>query len=276
MNPHAPLPLSPLALGRSVRHHRELLLELVKRDVLQRYRGSIGGVFWSLLQPVLALALFTFVFSRIFHARWPGVGEAGTAHVPIMLFAGMLLYTLLSENLTRATGLIAAHANYVKRVVFPLELLPLATALGIGLHALIQLAVWLLALILMTGTLHWGLLWAPLMLLPLFVLVLGLSWLLAATSVFVRDLAQLVPLLTSALAFLAPVFYPLGAVPEPARSWIALNPLSFVVEQMRAVVVLGETPQAQGWALYAGVALAVGWLGFVVFQRMRPGLADEL
>lgn len=275
MNPHARLPLSPRSLGRSLWRNRRLLFELSKREVRSRYHGSVAGVLWSLLQPALTLALYTFVFALVLQVRWPGTG-GGTVHYVLVLFAGLMLFNLLSEILNRAPSLLISHSNYVKRVVFPLELLPVASALGVLVHVLMQLLVWLLALCVVTGSPHWNMLWAPLLMLPLFVLAVGLSWLLAGASVFLRDLVQIVPLLSAALVFLAPVFYPLSAVPERMRGWIACNPLSFVVEQLRAVVIDGQTPHGLPWIGYAALSLLVGWLGYAAFQRMRPGWADEL
>ncbi len=275
MNPHAPPPISPWSLWRSLRRNRRLLYELSRREIISRYQGSIAGVFWSLLQPVLTLALYTFVFALVLKVRWPGQEEA-TSRYALVLFAGLMLFNLLSEILNRAPALLMAHSNYVKRVVFPLELLPVASAIGVLSHVLVQLLVWLVALCAATGSMHWNMLWAPLLMLPLFVLALGLSWMLAGVSVFLRDLVQLVPIASAALVFLAPVFYPLDAVPVNVRGWIEANPLTFVVEQFRAVVIAGEAPQVVPWLLYAAISSCAGWLGYVAFQRLRPRLADEL
>lgn len=275
MNPHAALPLSPCALLRSLRRHRHLLVQLLGRELRARYEGSVGGVLWALLQPLLMLALFTFVFGHVLQVRWPGA-NADTAHVALMLFAGLMLFGLLSETLNRSSTLITAHANYVKRVVFPLELLPLTSALGVLVHIMIQMLLWLVAIALVSGGLHVNMIWAPILLLPLFLLAVGLSWLLAGLAVYLRDLVQVVPLLTTALLFLSPVFYPLEAIPEPMRGLIACNPLSFVIEEFRAVVIAGHSPTALPWAAYFALSIAIGWLGFAAFQQMRPGLADEI
>ncbi len=275
MNPHVRPPISPRALWSSLCRHRRLLFDLTRREVLGRYQGTVGGITWSFLQPLLTLLLFTFVFSTVLKLRWPGSGES-SVQFALVLFAGLLLHALLAEIMVRAPGLVVAQRNYVKRVVFPLELLPIASALGVLLHVLIQQLVWLLALAAIGGVAHWSMLWAPLLLLPLFVLALGLGWLLAALTPFLRDIAQLVPLLSAALLFLAPVFYPLDALPESMQPWFQLNPLSFVVDELRAVVIDGRAPRPLPWLAYSAVALATGWIGYALFQRLRPGFADEL
>lgn len=275
MNPHRAPGCSPRVLWHSLRRHRPLVLELTRREMRSRYQGSFGGLLWSIATPMLLLALYTFVFAVIFQARWPGQAQ-GSGHFALTLFAGLMLASLLCDVLGRAPDLIVRHSNYVKRVVFPLELLPLISALGVLLHVLLQLLVWCAALWWWSGALPWQVVWAPLMLLPLFVLALGLGWLFAGLGVFVRDLGQLTPMLATALLFLAPVFYPLSAVPDGLQSLLLANPLSFVIEQFRAVAMLGSTPDWLGWGVYSGIALLIAWLGFAVFQGLRTEMADVL
>ena len=277
VDPHAALPTSPAAMARSLWRHRELLSRLVRREVVGRYKGSALGLAWSLFNPVLMLVVYTFVFSEIFQARW-GAGEllGGRAQFAILVFVGMIVLALFSEVLNRAPSLVLANANYVKKVVFPLEILP-AVSMGAALfHALVSVAVLLAAIALQQGGVPWTAVLLPLVLLPLVVLTTGLAWLLASLGVFLRDVGQTIAVVTTVLMFLSPVFYPVAAVPARFRGLIMANPLTFVIEQARAVLVWGQAPDWAGLARYALVALLVAWLGFAWFQKTRKGFADVL
>lgn len=234
------------------------------------------GLVWSFLNPLFLLAVFTFVFSVVFQARW-GVGEDETkTQFAIVLFVGLIVHGLLSEVLNRAPGLILSNVNYVKKVIFPLEILP-GIAMGAALfHSLVSLAVLLCIFFLTKGFLHWTILFVPLVLLPLVVFTLGMAWLLASLGVFLRDVGQTISIITMVLLFLSPVFYPLTAVPEEYRPWILCNPLTFIIEQTREVLVWGNSPDWIGLSIYWLVSIAIACLGYFWFQRTRKGFADVL
>lgn len=277
VNPHAPRGTSLRVLALSLWQHRSLIAQMTRREVLGRYQGSALGLAWSFFNPVFMLAVYTFVFSEIFGARWGGAGaQESKTQFAVILFAGMIVQGLFAELLNRAPGLVLSNVNYVKKVVFPLEILPV---IGMGtalFHALVSLGVLLLAFFLFNGFLHATALLAPLVLLPLVVLTLGLSWLLASLGVFLRDVGQLVGVVTTVLLFMSPVFYPVSAVPERFRALIMANPLTFIIEQLRAVLIWGQWPDWGGLGIYALVALAVAWAGFAWFQKTRRGFADVL
>lgn len=277
INPHAAQPTSLLALGRSLWQNRSLIAQMSKREVVGRYKGSILGLAWSFFNPVFMLVVYTFVFSEIFKSRWGGVGlEESKTQFAIVLFVGMIVLGLFSEVVNRAPTLVLANVNYVKKVVFPLEILPLI-AMGAALfHAMISLAVLLSAFLLLNGYLHWTALLLPLVLLPLLILIMGLAWILASLGVFLRDVGQFVTILTTVLTFLSPIFYPVSAVPEVARVFIMANPLTFIIEQSREVLLWGHLPDWSGLGLYTLVALVFAWAGFVWFQKTRKGFADVL
>lgn len=244
-----------------------------------RYRGSVFGLAWSFFNPILMLAVYTFVFSVVFNARW---GEGASAmkesrtDFAIVLFVGMIVHTLFSEVLNRAPSLILNSQNLVKRVVFPLEILPVV-ALGAALfHGLISLVVLLFAFLLINGYLQWTAIFAPLVLMPLIVLSLGLAWMLASLGVFLRDVGQTVGIITTVLMFLAPVFYPISALPVGLRPWLMANPLTFIIEQSREVLVWGHLPDWIGLLQYTTVALIVAWAGYAWFQKTRKGFADVI
>ena len=277
INPHAVQPTSLLSLGRSLWRNRQLIVQMTKREVVGRYKGSAMGMAWSFLNPIFMLVVYTFVFSEIFHSRWGGVGgDDSKTQFAVVLFVGMIVLNLFSEVLNRAPSLILSNINYVKKVVFPLEILSVI-AMGAALfHALISLAVLLIAFVIFNGYLHWTIIFLPLVLLPLVIVTLGLSWILASLGVFLRDVAQTIAILTMVLMFLSPVFYPVAAVPERFRPIIMANPLTFIIEQSRDVLIWGNAPNWIGFLLYTSASILVAWVGFAWFQKTRKGFADVL
>lgn len=277
VDPHAALPLSPAALGRSLWRNRQLITQMTRREVVGRYKGSVIGMGWSFFNPVFMLVVYTFVFSEIFRSRWGGLdGNESKTLFALVLFVGMIVLGLFSEVANRAPGLILANANYVKKVVFPLEILPVVALSAACFHSVISLGVLLASFALFNGYLHWTAVFMPLILLPLLILALGVAWFLASLGVFLRDVGQFVTILTTVLTFLSPVFYPVTAVPERFRVWLMVNPLTFIIEQARDVLIWGKLPNWTGLAVYAGVACIFAWLGFAWFQKTRKGFADVI
>jgi len=276
LNPHANPPTSLASLARSLWQHRELITQMTKREVVGRYRGSVMGLAWSFFNPILMLVVYTFVFSVIFKAKWGTGGDESQTTFAIVLFVGMIVYGLFAEMANRAPGLILSNVNYVKKVIFPLEILPVI-GLGAALfHTLISLGVLLAAILLFNGSLVWTAIFFPLILLPLLLATLGIAWFLASIGVFVRDVGQTVGIFTTVLMFLSPVFFPITALPEKFQFWIMLNPLTFVIEQSRAVMIFGNQPDWAGLGIYAAVSLVVAWAGYWWFQKTRKGFADVL
>lgn len=270
-----PFSSSPVALVASLWRHRDLLMALTQREVVGRYRGSFLGLLWSVFHPVFMLAVYTFVFSVVFKARWSGGNDSRTEFA-LVLFAGIIVFTLFSECVNRAPGLILGNVNYVKKVVFPLEILPVVTLGAAAFHLLASTAVWLVFYLVFFGVPHPSVLLLPLVLLPLVFFTLGVSWMLASLGVYLRDVGQIVGVLTTALLFLSPIFYPVSALPESYRIFLHLNPLTPVIEQTRQVLVWGTWPDPVFWLGTLAVGLVVAWLGFAGFQKTRRGFADVL
>jgi len=248
---------------------------MVRRDVVGRYRGSIMGLAWSFFNPLLMLAVYTFVFSVIFKARWIPTSESKTQFA-MVLFAGLLVFNVFSECLNRSPSLIVTNVNYVKKVVFPIEILPWI-AMGSALfHMAISFLVWLLFHLLLFGLPPPTLILFPAVLVPLVFLTMGLSWFLASLGVYVRDVAQVIGVLTTTLLFLSPVFYSISYLPERYRPLILMNPVSLAIEQARDVLIWGNSPEWSGFALYLVASVLVAWLGFAWFQKTRRGFADVL
>jgi len=255
--------------------HRELLRALIEREVIGRYRGSIAGLLWSFLNPLLMLLVYTFVFSVVFKVRW-GTDNDSNTQFALLVFTGMMVFNLFSECLTRAPGLILSHVNYVKKVVFPLDMLPCVMLGAVLFHTLVSFAVWLLFHLLAFGLPPPTALLFPLVLLPLVLFTLGLSWVLASLGVYLRDVGQVIGVLMSALLLMSAVFYPLSALPEAYRHWLYLNPLTLVIESSRDVLIWGVVPDLGLWLIELSVALGVAFLGWAWFEKTRPGFADVL
>ncbi|GAB3394578.1 ABC transporter permease [Azotobacter armeniacus] len=256
-----------------------MIKQMIRREVIGRYQGSFLGLGWSFLNPLLMLCVYTFVFSVVFKARWgvaPEGGEENKFMFAIVLFVGMIVHALFAEILNRAPGLVVGNVNYVKKVVFPLEILPVVTTGAALFHALVSLAVWLLVYGVSVGVPHWQVLLLPIVMLPLLVLALGLAWFLASLGVFLRDVGQTIAIVTTIMMFLAPVFFPVDSLPEEFQPLIMANPITFIIEQARDVLIKGQLPDFAGLSRYFAVALAVMWAGFAWFQKTRKGFSDVL
>ncbi len=276
INPHATQPTSPLALCKSLWRNRQLIVQMTKREVVGRYKGSVMGLLWSFLNPVFMLTVYTFVFSVVFKARWGVDGNDSKTQFAVVLFVGMIVHGLFAEVVNRAPSLILANVNYVKKVIFPLEILPVITMCAALFHGLVSLAVLLIAFFIFNHSLQWTVIFIPLVLLPLVILTLGCAWMLASLGVFIRDVGQTIGIITTVMMFLSPVFFPVTALPEVYRPLIMANPLTFIIEQAREVLIWGHSPNWTGLGIYTVAATFVAWVGYVWFQKTRKGFADVL
>ena len=268
--------VNPLRSVGSFWRNRSLIWQMTRREVAGRYRGSILGLLWSFFNPVFMLLIYTFVFSVVFQAKWGQRQSESKAEFALILFAGLIVFNLFSEVLSRAPGLVLSNVNYVKKVVFPLEILPVVATCSALFHAFVSVFVLLAFRVLTNGFLPLTAVLFPLVLLPFVVFVLGLAWFLSSLGVFVRDVGQTIGILISALMFVSPIFFPASVLPEQIRAWLFLNPVTFIIEQARAVLLWNTQPDWQGLALYLLVGLAVAWCGFLWFQKTRKGFADVL
>lgn len=266
---------SPIEMFASLWRNRELIRSYAKRDVLGRYRGSVLGLLWSFFNPLLMLAVYTFVFSQVFKARW-STDSSSKTEFAVVLFAGLIVFNLFSECINRSPGLILSNPNYVKKVVFPLEVLPFVGLLSALYHAVVSLGVWFAAHMLFFGIPHLTALYLPLIFVPFCFFIMGLSWALASLGVFIRDVSQFIGVLTTIMMFMSPIFYPAAALPESFRPLLYVNPLTSVIEQTREVLFWGHAPDFFFLSIWWVEATAIAWLGFAWFQRTRKGFADVL
>lgn len=255
--------------------HRELLWNLVKRDFIGRYKGSMLGVVWSLFNPLFMLAIYTLVFSVAFKSKW-GVGEESKVAFAIVLFSGIIIHNFFAECLNRAPGLITGHPNYVKKVVFPLEILPVMALLSALMHFLVSFAVLLIFCLLAGVAIHSGALLIPVILVPLVLMLLGLSWAFASLGVYLRDLSQIMGMATTVALFLAPVFYPIEALPEAYQALLAWNPITLPVIQLRDLLLWDKPLNWNQWGSSFVIGLVVCQIGYWWFQKSRRGFADVL
>lgn len=267
--------ITPVEMVLSLWRNRGLIYASTKREVLGRYRGSVLGVFWSFFNPLLMLAVYTFVFSEVFKARW-SPGSDSKSEFALVLFAGMIFFNIFAECISKAPTLILTTPNYVKKVVFPLEILPFVVLLSATYHALISLGVWLCAYLLLVGIPHHTVFLLPVVLFPFGLFVLGLSWALASLGVFIRDLSQFIGVVVTIMMFLSPVFYPATALPESAQNLLYMNPLTPFIETSRDLLYWGKLPDLLIILSYWLFAAVVASLGFAWFQKTRKGFADVL
>lgn len=260
-------PITPRLAG-----HSYLLGQLVKRDVLLRYRGAMFGVAWAFLNPLLMLAVFAFVFGTVFEARW--AREPGGPPFWVVLYSGLVVFNVFSETVSRAPASVRGQAHLVKKVIFPVELLPVVPLGAALVHGAFNLAV-LAAALAVCGHLHAGILLVPLLAVPLVLFALGASWFLGAWGVFIKDMAQVAPVFVQLLLFLSPVFYPTSAVPGWLRPVYRLNPLGGIVEACRAASLGLPVPWA-AWSAALVLGLAAAALGRRFFSTARDEFADVL
>lgn len=257
-----------------------LVSSLTRREVAGRYRGSAFGLLWSLLTPLFMLAVYTFVFGFVMKSRWqvPNAQQAGhsTGEFAVILFAGLTVFQFFSEVVGAAPGLVINNRNYVKKIVFPIQILPIVSAGAALFHAAVSLIVLLAFAWFVFDGIPWTIVLAPVVFAPLLVLTLGFAWLLAAIGVYFRDIGQIVPPLLTATMFLSPIFFPRTSLPGWLQPYLSLNPLSIPVEAFREVTLFGVMPNWMALGYYSLIALLVAWLGEQFFQLTRRGFADVL
>ena len=255
--------------------HRHLLRRFTLNDALGKYKGSILGLCWSFLSPLLMLAVFTIAFGTIFQA---GFGSSLPERPPVLpIFCGMIVFGVFGEVLGRAPAAILANPNYVKKVVFPLEILPIAILGSSLLHALIGLAMLLLGQLALGYPLYATTLLLPVVLLPLVLFAAGVGWFVAALGVYVRDITHSTVVVTQALFFLSPVVYPFQLIEDNRPSIaavLALNPLKVAIDNARLVLIWGYQPDWTGLAICGALGIAVAWFGYLWFCKTRKGFAD--
>jgi lipopolysaccharide transport system permease protein len=272
--------LNPLAMARNLWAHRELTTQMAKRDILGRYRAAKLGLLWSVLTPLIMLMIYTFVFAVVFNFRWSDASAGGRVEsrgeFALTMFCGMLLFNFFAEVANRAPNMIVGNPNYVKKVVFPLEIFVVSGALSALFNMLIGFLAWTAGMVLIVGWPPWTIVWLPVVLVPVWLTTVGVCWALASLGVFVRDVGHAVALGTQVLFFMTPIFYSIERVPFPYRRILELNPLSHSVEAARRVMMYGTLPEWNWWlgSLLGSAVLAL--VGYAFFMKSKRAFADVI
>lgn len=252
-----------------------LLRRLVKKDIRQRYQGSVLGVLWTMLVPVLMLVIYTFIFSEVFQAKW-NMDTTDTYQFALMLFCGLSAFNLVGEVMNRSTTLLASHVNYVKKVIFPLEILPVVLTLSALFHCAVSYGILIAAKYILYRTVSPTLYLLLPAMVPLVVLAVGAGLFISAISVYLKDVGNVISVIVTVLMYLSPVFFPLDAVPEDFRAVCEMNPMTYIIENFRNVVLYGMPINVSFFSASCAAAFAVYLVGYVVFMRTKEGFADVL
>lgn len=266
---------NPLAILASMRENGGLIGSLSAREIAERYKESFMGFAWAVIQPLFIIVIYVFVFTFVFKSRWPD-GSGSKSEFALVLFAGLLVFNMFAEMLNRSPQLILEKRNYVKRVVFPLEIMPCVCAATAGFNLVVSTGIWLIFYMIADGVPHLTILLFPVILIPFICFMLGISWLLASLGVYLRDIAQVTAIVTTGAMFLTPIFYSPASFPPKLRALLNLNPLTIVVRQVRDVLIWGRMPNVFVYCACLFISLLVMWGGFAFFQQTRKGFADVI
>ena len=260
----------------SLLNNRYLFIQMLRRDIQQRYRGSQLGFLWAFIYPIMMLLVYTFVFGMVMQVKW-GIEGQDNIEFGIILFAGLLLHSFLAEVVIGAVGLITGNQQYVKKVVFPLEILNMVSVANALFHMLLGFLILIAVFLVSGGTIHWTIILAPIVILPFVLFLMGMSWFIAVLGVYVRDLSQFIGVIVTLLLFLGPIVYPFSRLPEVIKPYVLWgNPLTIVIEQFRAVVLFGELPDWNLLGIYSIFAVLMLVFGAWFFEKTRNGFADVI
>lgn len=265
-----------IRVKKTVNNSIQLVWQLTKQQLSTRHSGSFFGFFWLLMQPLVMLVVYVFVFSGVLGLKWGGQQSPDMFTFALGILCGMLIFSFVSEVLIKASSAVLSHPNFVKKVQFPLHLLIMSQWLSSIIVMLFTLLVLLVGLIIANFQLHISVLLLPFLFLPVLLMTLGISWLLSALSVYFRDLVQLLPPLMTMLMFLSPIFYSVSMVPENFQQIILLNPLSWHIESIRNLLMFHELPSLMSYLIWLASSLFMAWFGYVSFAKLKKGFADVL
>lgn len=255
--------------------NRELFWQLLLRDIQSSVRGSVLGIGWIVLTPLVLVAIYTFVFGVVLQSAWVSKTDS-SLEVPLIYFTGLMVFSFFMEIITRAPEYIRANKTYVTKIVFPVEVLDWILVGTAAFKLAASATLLTVFLVLVLGRFPTGMLAAPLVIAPLVVLCAGLAWFISAVGTYVRDLNQLLLAIGPVLMFVSPIFYSVEQVPENFRAVFWANPLTWVLETLRGLLFFNQGIDWQGYALYWVAAIAVFAAGFGFFQRARTGFADVI
>lgn len=264
---------NPFLFLQDAWRHRSLIFRLTRREIESRYKGSVLGILWSVIVPLMLLAVYTFVFSVIFQAKWDAKID-NRWQFALILFSGLIVFNVFSECINRAPGVMLNYVSYIKKVVFPLEILPWVLLFSSLYNAFLSFIILLAGHFIFIGVPPLTVLLIPLELLPFILLTLGLTLFLSSLGVYLRDLSQLISICTMILMFMSPIFYPITSIPEEYRGYISLSPIAVVIEGARGLIFYGQIPSVGQWLFSFACSWLIVWLGYIWFMKTRKGFAD--
>lgn len=276
MNPHLEHSIAPLAILSSFGRNRRLIIEMTKREIKKRYQGSIFGLAWAFINPLLMLTVYTFVFSVVFEMRWGVSGNESRIDFALLLFTGLIIFGVFSEAMNGSPGLIIGNVNYVKKVIFPLEILTWVSVGASLFHSLVNVIILLVVQFLFKGFFPLTAFLLPITLFPIILLSLGISWFLSSLGAYFRDISQVLVFFTTILMFTSAVFFPLSSLPKNYHRWLKLNPIALIIDECRKILIYGQSPDWFSIGILSIVGALVAFLGFWWFQKTRKGFADVL
>ncbi|MBW7475067.1 ABC transporter permease [Paenibacillus oenotherae] len=258
-----------------LRRNRSILFQFIKRETVSRYKGSYLGFLWTFLTPMFMLMVYTFVFSEIFQSKWQ-TGNTNKLEFAIIVFCGLTTYNIFAEVVSRSPSLVMSNVNYVKKVVFPLELFSLIALGSTLVTATINILLIIIFTLVFMGSLSWTVLLLPIVLLPVVLFTLGLSWLLSSLGVYLRDIGQLIGIAIQSLMLLSPIFYSVNVIPADFKWFYYINPITYFVEDMRSILVWGTAPDLRVLLLEILVSALICFAGLAWFRKTKKGFADVL
>ena len=261
---------------KNITQHSFLLWQLTRKEIISRTRGSILGVLWFVISPLIMLSLYSIVFGTVFQSKLAEEGNEGSQHFILFLFIGLIIHSFFSDCLTRASNLISSHSSLVKKIIFPIEILPWVSAFSSFAQVKINFIVFFIFALFLGQSLPITIFLLPIVFLPFFILIIGIVKIIATIGVFVRDISHVTGMISTIFLFASPIFYPIERLPTTLQPFIYLNPISLIVIEARKITLLGVLPDFKALGIYMIVALFIMVLSNVIFKKARPFFADVL
>lgn len=270
IKPAAGAPWEPLL---SLWSHRELFLRILSRDLQSAFRGSLLGLAWIVVIPLVLVTIYSFVFGVVLNAGWQ-ITPRSRLEIPLIYFTGVIVFLFFMEIVTRSPNCIRDNKTYVTKIIFPVDILSWVLAGTSLVKFTVNVCLLIALLAFATGSVPSGVLMLPLLMVPFVLMAVGLSWMLAAVGAFIRDLSHALAAIMPIIMFVSPVFYPVDRVPEPFRTAYYLNPLTYMLESVRGLLFFGTPVHLGGYLAFWLASVVTFVLGYALFRRLRPGFAD--
>ena len=259
----------------SLTQNWHLIQQMTRREIEAKYKGSLFGLLWSLITPLIMLAVYSFVFGVIFKSRW-GLSTGEETNYTLALFIGLISHSFIAETINSSPSLMKGNVNYIKKVIFPIQVLPWISLFTNLFHFIISFCIWCILSLIITHQFQLTSLYTPLIFLPLILFTIGFSWFLSSLGVFIKDVSQIVTLLTTILLFLSPVFYPVSLLPASMQTIMHFNPLAITIEQLRTVLIAGELPNFTILSIEIIASYLTALIGYIWFEKTKRGFSDVL